>query len=539
MSLTIIVSLLLLSLLYRFILHPLLLSPLSSVPPAHWSSPLSPLWLLHLRRRGSPNATIHSLHLQHGPILRVAPNELSLNCVNGGVRTIYSGGYEKGSWYAVFRNYGAANIFSASSRAEHGARKRMLSNVYAKSTLLGSGTLKAVTRRVLGERLVPLLRGVEASEGDVEMYTLFSGAAMDFVAGYIFGLRCGSDFLGDPERCHAWVMDYKARQEFIFWPQEVPGLVRWAERLGVRHWLVPRWVDQANRNIEEWVMGLCDAAGKQFDTGGEIQEGDRAVVYDQLRTMMKKGGGESPDAPLKTNERLEIASELLDHVAAGFDTTGITMTYLAWELSKPENRKVQETLQRELLKIAITDGSSDGDAALDLKILDNLPFLNAAVMESLRLHAAIPGIQPRVTPENAELGPPGSTIRGIPAGMRVTSQAWSLHLNEEVFPNPEKFEPNRWLDAEGNVDTGGEKARWFWAFSSGGRMCIGSNLAMLEMKSIVAAMWSKFTSSISSDAGMMHNDGYTSEPKGTPEGDYLRLRFTAIDRRRDNMLPAS
>ncbi|KAF2220891.1 cytochrome P450 monooxygenase [Elsinoe ampelina] len=504
--------LLFLFLTYHFLLHPLLLSPLSQIPSAHWSSPLSPLWILHLRRRGRPNATIHALHLKYGPLLRLGPNELSVNCVDGGIRTVYGGGYEKGDWYAVFRNYGVSNVFSSASRGEHSARKRMLSNVYAKTTLLGSGTLKAVERRVVGERLVPFLRGVMGRGEEVEMYSLFSGAAMDFVTGYIFGLKCGSDFLGDPERCHKWVMDYKARQEFIFWPQEMPGLVAWAKRLGCRHWLVPEWVDQANQNIEDWVMGLCDAAGGIFPERAGLKDGDRAVVYDQLRTMMKKGRGEGPDNALTTNERLEIASELLDHVAAGFDTTGITLTYLAWELSKPSNLEIQQLLRKELHEQQAPVDASEGGAILDLKELDNLPVLHA----------------PRVTPPNAELGPSGNTVKGIPAGVRVNAQAYSLHLNEDVFPDPDKWEPRRWLTSEGGTDTGGEKSRWFWAFSSGGRMCIGSNLAMLEMKSIVAAIWGNFATSMADDRGMTHNDGYTSEPHGTPDGAYLRLRFAAV-----------
>ncbi|KAG8626423.1 hypothetical protein KVT40_005368 [Elsinoe batatas] len=422
---------------YHFLLHPLLLSPLSRIPSAHWSSPL---WILYLRRRGRPNATIHALHLKYGPLLRLGPNELSVNCVDGGIRTVYGGGYEKGDWYAVFRNYGVSNVFSSASRGEHSARKRMLSNVYAKTTLLGSGTLKAAERRVVGERLVPFLRGA---------------------------------------------------------------------------------------NIEDWVMGLCDAAERIFPNRVGLNDGDRAVVYDQLRTMMKKSQGEGPEVALTANERLEIASELLDHVAAGFDTTGITLTYLAWELSKPSNLEIQQQLRRELQGQQAQVDGTEGAAILDLKELDNLPVLNAAVIESLRLHASIPGIQPRVTPPNAELGPSGKTVKGIPAGVRINSQAYSLHLNEDIFPDAAKWEPRRWLTPEGQVDTGGEKSRWFWAFSSGGRMCIGSNLAMLEMKSIVAAIWGNFATSMADDRGMAHNDGYTSEPQGTPDGAYLRLRFAA------------
>ena len=106
----------------------------------------------------------------------------------------------------------------------------------------------------------------------------------------------------------------------------------------------------------------------------------------------------------------------------------------------------------------------------DPKDVDALPMLHAIVMETLRLHAAIPGGQPRVTPANTTLGPPGAEVHGIPSGVRVVSYAHSLHRNPQVFPEPEIWRPERWLDAEGHISIDGEKARWFWAFGSGGRM---------------------------------------------------------------------
>jgi cytochrome P450 len=105
--------------------------------------------------------------------------------------------------------------------------------------------------------------------------------------------------------------------------------------------------------------------------------------------------------------------------------------------------------------------------------IDSLPILHAVVMETLRLHPAIPGGQPRSTPS------PSCTLAGyanIPGGMRVNAQAYSLHRNEAAFPRPEEWLPERWLgEVEGEYE---KKERWFWAFGSGGRMCIGSNFAM-------------------------------------------------------------
>ena len=59
-------------------------------------------------------------------------------------------------------------------------------------------------------------------------------------------------------------------------------------------------------------------------------------------------------------------------------------------------------------------------------------------------------------------------------------------------------------------------------------MCVGSNLAMLQMKMIVAAIWSNFETTIVDDAGMTHVDAYLAEPRGASDGSFLRLRCGKI-----------
>lgn len=90
---------------YHFILHPSLISPLAKIPNAHWSVPYSRLWALSIRFNNRENRTLRAAHKRLGPVVRVAPNELSINDVDG-VRTVYHGGFDKPSWYAVFDNYG-------------------------------------------------------------------------------------------------------------------------------------------------------------------------------------------------------------------------------------------------------------------------------------------------------------------------------------------------------------------------------------------------------------------------------------------------
>ncbi len=91
---------------YKYIIHPAFISPLSKIPNAHPTSPFSPLWILIKRFAQQENRTIHAAHVKYGDIVRLGPNEISVNCVDDGIRTIYTGGFEKWPWYNQFDNFG-------------------------------------------------------------------------------------------------------------------------------------------------------------------------------------------------------------------------------------------------------------------------------------------------------------------------------------------------------------------------------------------------------------------------------------------------
>ena len=92
---------------YRYVIYPIFISSLAKVPNAHWSSPISPIWILLKRYGERENRTIHAAHSKHGDLVRLGPNEVSIACVENGIKTVYGGGFEKWSWYPnLFVNHG-------------------------------------------------------------------------------------------------------------------------------------------------------------------------------------------------------------------------------------------------------------------------------------------------------------------------------------------------------------------------------------------------------------------------------------------------
>jgi hypothetical protein len=108
-TLAVIVPLLFLS----HVLYSYIRNPLRKIPAAHPLAHLTSLWIHSVRWRSVENATLKEAHDRLGPIICLGPEEISVNCITGGIRDVYAGGYEKESsakggynWYSFFSNYG-------------------------------------------------------------------------------------------------------------------------------------------------------------------------------------------------------------------------------------------------------------------------------------------------------------------------------------------------------------------------------------------------------------------------------------------------
>ncbi|KAM5354878.1 hypothetical protein ACJ41O_001524 [Fusarium nematophilum] len=567
--------------LYHYLLYPAFLSPLRNLPAAHWTCHFSSLWVLLARKNRRENKSLHEAHLRHGPVVRVGPAEVSVDGVEA-VRTVYQGGFEKGRWYSIFDNYGIPNMFSTASSKPHSLRKRMISNVYSKSFIQSSAASRSQTAHILFQRMLPVLykpsrqksavdsetdrimhhndRPDTSKAHDVEVFSLFLATAMDMIIAYVFGLSNGTNFIRDESYRQSWQEMYLARANYTFWPQEVPGLTTFCKRWVPWFRLYPGWVDESNAELGRWNTSLCEGIQKAMDR--KAAEGEREakntettvanepVVYSALNagidSEFRTNGEKSMLYSTSILKRdTAVASELMDHSLAGQETAGIALTYATWHLSKMP--AAQEELRAEIQSLgpslrrssaassgAEEEASGDTETRHDLpdpKAVDSLPLLNAIIMETLRLHAPIPGPQPRETPKD------GCSIAGyrIPGGVRIASLAYTLHRDEEVFPKPEEWNPRRWLakqdKKEGQATSAEEEERRremhrrFWAFGSGGRMCIGSNFAMNEMKYILAVIYANFRTTVVDDEAIEQEDAYTARPLG----EHLVLRFEPLE----------
>lgn len=116
-----------------------------------------------------------------------------------------------------------------------------------------------------------------------------------------------------------------------------------------------------------------------------------------------------------------INEEAQTYIVAGSDTTAVTLTYLVYSLCRDD--RIRKKLVAELA--GLPESFTDRD-------LRDLPYLSQVIDETLRLYPAVPSALPRSVP------PEGAQFNGysLPAGCTVSSQAYSLHRNPKIFPDP-------------------------------------------------------------------------------------------------------
>ncbi|GKB29483.1 geraniol 8-hydroxylase-like protein [Tanacetum coccineum] len=151
-----------------------------------------------------------------------------------------------------------------------------------------------------------------------------------------------------------------------------------------------------------------------------------------------------------------------DLFTAGTDTTSSTFEWAMAELiSNPEKMSKAQSELKELM------GNQDGP--IDESNISRLPYLQAVIKETLRLHPAVTFLVPHRAISDIN-------VRGymIPKDAQILCNLWAMGQDSNVWPNPQMFEPERFLDVK--IDYKGQDFE-FIPFGTGRRMCPGLPLA--------------------------------------------------------------
>ena len=152
--------------------------------------------------------------------------------------------------------------------------------------------------------------------------------------------------------------------------------------------------------------------------------------------------------------------------------------------------------------------------------MKDLPYLNAAIKETMRLNPTIISTLPRVL--DVPLTLPKAGI-ALPAGTVVGMQNYVHHRDPTVYSDPHSFRPERWLGLAPSSDM--EKA--LTPFSLGSRNCIGQNLARAELLLATSLLFRKLDLQLNEE---MKNDDMDMEDRFNiaPRGRKLLLNVREL-----------
>lgn len=413
---------------------------------------LTGLSLAYEDYKGTRTRKIHALHDQYGTAVRVGPNEVAFNSLSA-LRTIYGAGsgFERTDFYNMFTVYGRKNMFSFPAVKAHGERKKLFAHAYAKSAML-----KGTTASMVESKAKLFLQLLERENSTCEIFSILHYFSLDTITEFLYGKFGKTSCLEGAAKDRALIEDIIdiARRKLSWFSVHFPAFTEWLyARTGNMGYIAKRFYPMQKPTTYTGIRLHAMKACLAYSNAPKQEKIDQSLLITKIWKHHKSEKENGIDD-------MDIASECADHLLAGIDTTSDTLMFLIWSLSRPDHKEFQDKLIQEVR--SIPDESLNDDGIPTTEISAKLLYVDAVIKETLRLYAPLPGSEPRSLPLT-------TTIDGyvIPARTVVSMSPYSLHRNPEVFKDPLKFNPDRWLDASADMK------KWFWAFSSGGRMCIG------------------------------------------------------------------
>ncbi|VFQ96035.1 unnamed protein product [Cuscuta campestris] len=235
-------------------------------------------------------------------------------------------------------------------------------------------------------------------------------------------------------------------------------------------WLDIQGLRRRMKAIAEVFDKLLEGILEDHEQGGAGGGGDssgRTKDFVEILLAIMKSG--ESDFPFHRNH---VKATLMDIFAASTDTTAMVIEWTMFELMRHPHymKKVQDELER---RVGLGRMVEESD-------LEGLEYLEMVIKESLRLHPVVPLLAPHEAREDCE-------VDGfhIPQGTRIFVNVWAIGHDPNVWPDPEKFIPERFQGVETDY-----RGRHFELvpFGSGRRSCPGMQLGVTVVRLVLAQL---------------------------------------------------
>lgn len=315
--------------------------------------------------------------------------------------------------------------------------------------------------RLTDERIDALEVGAEFTG-----YSLFRGITLDIILETIFGVR--------PSSAHG----EQLAEQLCAWLETAlsPGMLALGLMGGAGR--IRRWLDEATDEARGDRSGAKPR--RPWRRSGQHKARLLAALQEDIRRCRKAGVGDRVDVlALLVDARYEdgqpmheedILDELVTMLVGGFETSSNTLCWAAYHIL--DNPSAEAAVRDELVS-TFDNGRVDPQRCGELKLLE------ASIRESMRLNPiAIAAPRTLITPQTFGRW-------SFEPGTIVWPSAYLAQRRAEAWPDPERFDPSRFLD------TPSPRPDIYFPFGGGRRRCLGATFAQVEMRIALARLFQR------------------------------------------------
>ncbi|KAF7169722.1 hypothetical protein CNMCM6106_004532 [Aspergillus hiratsukae] len=463
--------------LLRFILYPLFIylqdaKKLRRFPSVGLAG-FTNVWAVFHQYRHTRTITIHRAHRRYGDAVRVGPTHVSFATVQA-IKDLYGHGSPatKDTFYDAF-NSTHLNVSDSRDRAVHSTKRRRFAQTFAQKSVVELENIMHSHLENMIKYIDQRLAGPEKSQ-IVDMK--FVNLAILYDANFAAMFSQNPRFLerGTLVAPAETITGEKYEADLY------QGVLQSAYAIVLAGWASSsmKWVKFLTRWHRGWELGrqvrdiAINLLRKRLAMDVERIKNNKSPLNDLVSTLLW-----DKDSNALCLEFGEILSESVNLIGAT-ENTEIALTNTVYFLARHPHvvTKLREELGRALQGIE--------EDVPPYEAIKDLPYLRACIDESLRLRPSLEAGLPRIIPKG------GLSVSGewLEEGTTASVSTRTVHRDPTIFgENPEDFVPERWLRPDSV-----KMQRGYLAFTQGGRACIGRNIALFEMKLIVATLFWRY-----------------------------------------------
>ncbi|OVA05298.1 Cytochrome P450 [Macleaya cordata] len=321
--------------------------------------------------------------------------------------------------------------------------------------------IESVVKTELSDRLIPFLSSTAEKNSVLDLQDILQRFAFDNICKIAFGFDPG------------YLSPSLPRSEFAIAFEEATKIS--GERFNSMIplvWKLKRYFNigseknlrKANSKVREFAKNIVRQKKQELKENSSLEATDllsRFLNYEHLDDDF-------------------VVNIVISFILAGQDTTSAALTWFFWLISC--NPKVEEKILKEII------GIPEEPVYEDVK---EMIYTHASLCESMRLYPPVPSDTKEAAGD--DLLPDGTVIK---KGMRITYHPYAMGRMENLWgSNWMEFKPERWLERDkvtGKLSFMAKDSYTYPVFQAGPRICLGKEMAFLQMKMVVVGILRQF-----------------------------------------------